>query len=85
MYARLNPTELVLPPSAQLRDGTWVSNYDLLPDDVLRAEGWKPLREIIPEYDAGTQMLVPGEPIDAGDEIIVTYTVAEQAEPYENP
>ena len=46
MYAKLNPLALNLPTSGQLQDGTWVSNYHLLPDAVLKAEGWKEAEEV---------------------------------------
>ena len=46
MYAKLNPLQTSLPTSGQLADGTWVSNYHLLPDAVLKAEGWKEASEV---------------------------------------
>lgn len=45
-------------PDTGIIDGRTVSNYDLLPNDVLRAQGWIPCTEIQPDYDTGTQQLV---------------------------
>lgn len=46
MYAKLEPFVSSLPQSGQLKDGTWVSNYHLLPDAVLKAEGWLEASEV---------------------------------------
>jgi hypothetical protein len=46
MYAKLTPLQTSLPTSGQLSDRTWVSNYHLLPDAVLKAEGWLEAEEV---------------------------------------
>lgn len=74
MIARLN--ELTLPTSGQLSDGTWVSNYDKLPIDVLLKEGWLPLEEVKPEFDELTQMLVLDSTKELDGKIIATYKAA---------
>ena len=48
MYAKLMPLTIGLPQSAQLADGTWVSNYNKLPESILLKEGWLPADEIKP-------------------------------------
>lgn len=74
MYGRITEkTELFLPSSGQLLDGRWVSNYNLLPPDVLTAEGWKPITEVRPVYNEATQYLSIDTTVDSGDHIIVTY------------
>lgn len=72
--ARLNPLQIKLPQSAKLNNGEWVSNYNLLSLEELAAEGWLPLEEIQPTFDAETQNLemVSAEKID--DKVVVTYT-----------
>jgi hypothetical protein len=59
MYAKVvngQVTQAHLPTSGVL-NGRTVSNYNLLPESVLLAEGWLPLVENKPEYDADTQEL----------------------------
>ena len=50
-------TPATLPKSDKLHDGRTVSNYHLLPADVLLQEGWYPLEQQIPEYDPETQYI----------------------------
>ena len=59
MYAKVENGIVVqgyLPVSGVL-NGKSVSNYNLLPESILLAEGWLPLIEIKPEYDTDTQEL----------------------------
>jgi len=72
--------ELTLPDSGILMDGRTVSNYHLLPDAVLLAEGWKPLTEIRPEFDAATQSMALDTVVDTGDTITATYKAVERPE-----
>jgi len=44
-------TKTRLPKTGTLKDGSTVSNYNLLPHDVLIAEGWLPLIDETPETD----------------------------------
>ena len=70
MYAKL-PYQ-TLPQSAQLSDGRWVSNYDKLPDIILRAEGWLPLEEVKPLLADGQYHELSGV-VQLKDRIVATY------------
>ena len=76
MYAKVvngQVTRAYLPTSGILQDGRTVSNYHLLPDEILLAEGWLPCEEVKPEYDEATQYLVIDTAVVQGDKVIVTY------------
>ena len=76
MYAKVvngQVTRAHLPTSGILQDGRTVSNYHLLPDEILLAEGWLPCEEVKPEYDEATQYLVIDTEVVQGDKVIVTY------------
>ena len=76
MYAKVvngQVTRAHLPTSGILQDGRTVSNYHLLPDETLLAEGWLPCEEVKPEYDEVTQCLVIDTAVVQGDKVIVTY------------
>ena len=76
MYAKVvngQVTQAHLPTSGILQDGRTVSNYHLLPDETLLAEGWLPCEEVKPEYDEATQYLVIDTAVVQGDKAIVTY------------
>lgn len=78
MYGRITEkTELSLPSSAKLNDGTWVSNYNLLPESALLVEGWKPITEVKPTYNKAKQYLEVDTAVDNGDTITVTYKVVD--------
>ena len=50
MYAKVvngQVTRAHLPTSGILQDGRTVSNYHLLPDETLLAEGWLPCEEVL--------------------------------------
>lgn len=66
-----------IPKNATMLDGTSVSNYDLLPDEDLKLEGWLPVSENIPEYNDSTQYLQFKEYIIREDEVIRTYTIVD--------
>lgn len=76
MLARGN--ELCLPTSGLLSDGTTVSNYHLLPNEILKSEGWKPLEEVKPTFEESTQMLQLDSVIDEGEKIVATYIAVEK-------
>jgi hypothetical protein len=60
MYAKVIDGQVVLtglPTAGTLFDGRSVSNYNLLPESVLLAEGWLPYQENKPEYNPETQYL----------------------------
>jgi hypothetical protein len=77
MYAKVENgqvTQVHLPTSGVL-DGHSVSNYNLLPESVLLAEGWLPLVENMPEYDHASQELrLTGYTID-DDKVTANYEV----------
>lgn len=76
MYAKVvngQVTRAQLPTSGILQDGRTVSNYHLLPDGILLAEGWLPCEEVKPEYDEATQYLVIDTEVVQDDKVIVTY------------
>jgi hypothetical protein len=72
-YGKMNPLQYDLPKSAQLTNGTWVSNYHLLPADVLAAEGWLPLEEVYPEYNPETHYMVSDTVVETDGKIVVSY------------
>ena len=47
-----------LPKTGTLKNGSTVSGYHLLDNEILLDEGWLPLEDIPPEYDEETQYLV---------------------------
>lgn len=76
MYALVQHGDVVrlgLPSTAQLNDGRWVSNYHLLTEDILIAEGWKPVEEVKPPYNPETQYLEIDMVVDEGERVVVTY------------
>ena len=50
-------TQIGLPTTGVLKDGSTVSGYNFLPEDILREEGWLPLVENEPEYNPETEYL----------------------------
>lgn len=76
-YAKQNPLQTYLPCSAQLANGTWVSNYNLLPEATLREEGWLPLEEIRPEYNAETHYLEQDTVAEVDGKLVITYKAVE--------
>ena len=77
MYAKVENgqvTQAHLPTSGILQDGRTVSNYHLLPDETLLAEGWLPCEEVKPDYDEATQYLVIDTAVVQGDKVIVNYS-----------
>jgi len=80
MYVLVENNEVVkkgLPKTGQLSDGRWVSNYHLLPEETLLAEGWLPLIDNIPAYNSETH-----RPVRTGfdiypDRVEAVYTLEE--------
>jgi hypothetical protein len=76
MYAKVIDGQVVqigLPTTGTLSDGRSVSNYNLLPEAVLLAEGWLPYQENKPEYNPETQYLqLSGYDIQQ-DKVIANY------------
>ena len=86
MYAKVENgivTQAYLPTSGVL-NGRTVSNYNLLPESVLLAEGWLPLVENKPEYDDATQRLrltgytVESDKVTANYEAVAKLPTAEE-------
>ena len=78
MYAKIengNVVQVGLPQSGVLNDGRTVSGYNLLPANVLKAEGWLPLEQIIPAYDAETQQIVHDSYVVKTDKVTEIFTV----------
>jgi hypothetical protein len=68
----------VLPQSGILSDGRSVSNYDLLPLNTLKTEGWLPCEENKPVYDKLTQYLVIDNYEVLSDKVIVNFKVVNE-------
>lgn len=69
-------TKTKLPKTGTLKDGSTVSNYNLLPHDVLLAEGWLPLIDEPPETDTKHRAVITGYEIFA-DRVEVLYSIEE--------
>ena len=76
-------TQHSLPKTGTLKDGRTVSGYYLLPEEVLKQEGWLPLEDIVPEYDIDTQYLVTDEYEILEDKVIKKYKIENMPEPTE--
>jgi hypothetical protein len=75
MYAKVDNGQVVQAglPTSGILNGNTVSNYNLLPESVLLAEGWLPLVEGKPVYDTDTQELrLTGYTIEA-DKVTANY------------
>ena len=73
-----------LPIVGELKDGRTVSGYHLLDEETLKGEGWLPLEDIQPEYNAETQYLIHNGYEILEDKVIKKYRVEdipEQQEP----
>lgn len=80
MYAKIENnqvTQTSLPTSGTLSDGRSVSNFDLLPESVLLAEGWLPLVENKPVYDPATQELQLTGYTTEKDKVTANYVVVD--------
>ena len=64
-----------LPKVGILKDGSTVSGYHLLDEEILREEGWLPLEDIQPEYDVETQYLANDGYEILEDKVIKKYRV----------
>jgi len=82
-YAKVENGQVVrvgLPTTGILQDGSTVANYNLLDESILRSEGWRPLTENKPEYNAETEYLEFVDYTVGEYEVIANYTV-KQIEP----
>lgn len=77
-YVKVENNQVVqigLPSTGVLRDGSTVSGYDLLDEVILRNEGWLPLEENKPTYNAETQYLEFVDYTITQDKVIANYIV----------
>ena len=68
-------TQAGLPTTGVLKDGRTVSGYNLLPDNILKSEGWLPLIDNPPEYNQETEYLEHAGYTISETEVITNYTV----------
>ena len=73
-----------LPKTGTLKNGSTVSGYHLLPEEVLKQEGWLPLEDNPPEYDMETQYLTNDGYEILEDKVIKKYSIADIPEPQPN-
>ncbi len=66
-----------LPKTGTLKNGSTVSGYHLLDEELLREEGWLPLEDIPPEYDEETQYLANDGYEILEDKVIKKYSIEE--------
>lgn len=64
-----------LPSVGTLKDGSTVSGYHLLDEEILKQEGWLPLEDIVPEYNIDTQYLIQDGYEILQDKVIKKYKV----------
>ena len=64
-----------LPKTGTLKDGSTVSGYHLLDEEVLLEEGWLPLEDIKPEYDEETEIVVATGYDIQTDKVVKLYEV----------
>lgn len=74
-------TRYSLPRTGTLSTGETVSGYHLLPPETLAQEGWLPVEDIKPEYDAEAQVLVSDGFEILPDKVIKKYRVEPLPEP----
>ena len=82
-YAKVENGQVIqvgLAETGTLKDGSTVSGYNLLDEGILKAEGWLPLSENKPEYNAETEYLEFVDYTVGENEVIANYTV-KQKEP----
>jgi len=66
-----------LPKVGTLSDGSTVSGYHLLDEEILLEEGWLPLEDIKPDYDEETQYLTNDGYDILEDKVIKKYRIEE--------
>jgi len=83
MYGLLKNGELKLynkiPNVYKLIDGRTVTNYNLLPEDELKLEGWMNVIEHKPNFDLETQQLEISTKEIVNGEIVVTYVAVDKS------
>lgn len=66
-----------LPKTGTLKNGSAVSGYHLLDEEILLDEGWLPLEDIPPEYDEEIQYLANNGYEILEDKVIKKYRIEE--------
>ena len=66
-----------LPKTGTLKNGSTVSGYHLLDNEILLNEGWLPLEDNPPEYDEETQYIVNDGYEILEDKVIKKYRIEE--------
>ena len=66
-----------LPKTGTLKNGSTVSGYHLLDEEILLDEGWLPLEDIPPEYDEEIQYLANNGYEILEDKVIKKYSIEE--------
>ena len=66
-----------LPKTGTLKNGSTVSGYHLLDEEVLLDEGWLPLEDSPPEHDEETQYLASDGYEILEDRVIKKYRIEE--------
>ena len=74
-------TQRTLPKTGTLKNGSTVSGYHLLDEDILKEEGWLPLEDNPPEYDEETQDLINDGYEILEDKVIKKYSIENIPEP----
>ena len=73
-----------LPKTGTLKNGSTVSGYHLLDEEVLLDEGWLPLEDNPPEYDMETQYLTNDGYEILEDKIVKKHKVENIPRPQRN-
>ena len=72
-----------LPKTGILKDGSTVSGYHLLDEEILLDEGWLPLEDNPPEHDEETQYLISDGYEILEDKVVKKYRIEDIAEEVE--
>lgn len=70
-----------LPKTGILKDGSAVSGYHLLDEEILKQEGWLPLEDNSPEYNPETQYLIDDGYEIFEDKVVKKYRIEDIPEP----
>ena len=70
-------TQRSLPKTGTLKNGSTVSGYHLLDEEILLDEGWLPLEDSPPEHDEEIQYLVTDGYEVFEDKVIKKYRIEE--------
>lgn len=70
-----------LPEIGVLKDGSAVSGYHLLDEEILLDEGWLPLEDNPPEYNPETQYLIDDGYEIFEDKVVKKYRIEDIPEP----